>query len=303
LNYTKWFQEQKQIEVLPSFVQRLDHSNDTDNLFTATLDDGESITASNVLLALGFQYFKNIPTEIAKIVPSGRFSHTCDLVDFEGLRGKRCLIIGGRQSAYEWAALLCENGATAIHVSHRHETPAFERSDWSWVNPMVDAIVENPGWFRNLPPKEKEEVSKRFWVEGRLKLEPWLWSRIDNDTVKIWPKSGVVGCDALPTGELEVSLNTGKTLIVDHIILATGYRVSMEKVPLLADGSIVAKLKTNNGYPALDEHFQCSIPGLFITSMPATQDFGPFFAFTVSVVASTKIIGSFIKNSVSACSS
>jgi FAD-dependent urate hydroxylase len=303
LNYTKWFQEQKQIEVLPSFVQRLDHSNDTDNLFTATLDDGESITASNVLLALGFRYFKNIPTEIAKIVPSGRFSHTCDLVDFERLRGKRCLIIGGRQSAYEWAALLCENGATAIHVSHRHETPAFERSDWSWVNPMVDAMVENPGWFRNLPPKEKEEVSKRFWAEGRLKLEPWLWSRIDNDTVKIWPKSGVVGCDALSTGELEVSLNTGKTLIVDHIILATGYRVSMEKVPLLADGSILAKLKTNNGYPVLDEHFQCSIPGLFITSMPATQDFGPFFAFTVSVVASTKIIGSFIKNSVSACSS
>ena len=30
----------------------------------------------------------------------------------------------------------------------------------------------------------------------------------------------------------------------------------------------------------------------------ATQDFGPFFAFTVSVVASTRIIGTFIKNSI-----
>jgi FAD-dependent urate hydroxylase len=297
LGYTKWFQEQKEIEVLPSFVQRLDHANGTNNLFKATVDNGEGITASNVLLALGFRYFKNIPTEIAEIVPSRRFSHTCDLVDFERLRGKRCLIIGGRQSAYEWAALLCENGATAIHVSHRHETPAFEPSDWPWVNPMVDAMVENPGWFRNLPPKEKEEVSKRFWAEGRLKLEPWLWPRIDNDTVKIWPKSRVVGCNALPTGELEVSLNTGKTPIVHHIILATGYKVSMEKVPLLADGTILAKLKTKDGYPVLDEHFQSSIPGLFITSMPASLDFGPFFAFTVSVVASTKIIGSFIKNS------
>ena len=56
-------------------MQRLDHSSDTDNLFTATLDDGESITASNVLLALGFRYFKNIPAEIAKIVPSGRFPY------------------------------------------------------------------------------------------------------------------------------------------------------------------------------------------------------------------------------------
>lgn len=297
LGYTKWFQEQKEIEVLPSFVQRLDHTNSTDNLFKATLDNGEHITASNVLLALGFRYFKNIPTEIAEIVPSGRFSHTCDLADFERLRGKRCLIIGGRQSAYEWAALLCDNGATAIHVSHRHETPAFAPSDWSWVHPMVDAMVDNPGWFRNLPPKEKGELSKRFWAEGRLKLEPWLWPRIDNDAVKIWPKSRVVGCDVLPRGELEVSLDTGKMLTVDHIILATGYKVSMEKVPFLADGTILAKLKTKDGYPVLDEHFQCSIPGLFITSMPATQDFGPFFAFTVSVVASTKIIGSFIKNS------
>ena len=112
------------------------------------------------------------------------------------------------------AALLCENGAAAIHVSHRHETPAFEPSDWSWVNSMVDAIAEHPGWFRSLPPKEKEEVSQRFWAEGRLKLEPWLWPRIDNDTVKIWPKSRVVGCDTLQTGELDVKLNTGKTLIV-----------------------------------------------------------------------------------------
>lgn len=303
LNYTKWFQEQKQIEVLPAFAQRLDHSNSKNNLFTATLDNGESITANNVLLALGFRYFNNIPTEIAKIVPAGRFSHTCDLVDFERLKGNRCLIIGGRQSAYEWAVLLCENGATAIHVSHRHETPAFERSDWSWVAPMVDAMVGNPGWFRNLPAKEKEELNKRFWAEGRLKLEPWLWPRIDNDTVQIWPKSRVVGCDALPTGELEVSLDTGKTLTVDHIILATGYKVSMEKVPFLVEGTILAKLKTKDGYPVLDEHFQTSIPGLFITSMPAAQDFGLFFAFTVSVVASTKIIGSFIKNSVSACSS
>jgi hypothetical protein len=151
-----------------------------------------------------------------------------------------------------------------------------------------------------LPAIEKEELNKRFWAEGRLKLEPWLWPRIDNDTVQIWPKSRVVGCDALPTGELEVSLDTGKTLTVDHIILATGYKVSMEKVPFLVEGTTLTKLKTKNGYPVLDEHFQSSIPGLFITSMPAAQDFGLFFAFTVSVTASTKIIGSCIQNFVAA---
>jgi len=43
---------------------------------------------------------------------------------------------------------------------------------------------------------------------------------------------------------------------------------------------------------------QSDLPGLFITSMAATQDFGAFFAFTVSVGASARIIGSFLKNSV-----
>lgn len=297
LDYARWFQNEKQIEVTPAFVQRLDHTGDANGPFKATLDDGESITARNAVVALGFRYFKNIPDELTKMIPSGRFSHTCDLVDFDLLRGKRCLIIGGRQSAFEWAALLRENGAAAVHVSHRHETPAFEKSDWSWVAPMVDRVVENPGWFRNLAPKEREELGRRFWAEGRLKLEPWLWSRIQNDTIEIWPKSRLVSCNASPTGELTVNLDTGARLTIDHIVLATGYKVNIDKVPFLADGAILGKLRLRDGYPVLDEHLQSSIPGLFFTSMAATQAFGPFFAFTVGVVASAKIIGAFIKNS------
>jgi hypothetical protein len=59
----------------------------------------------------------------------GPHSHTCDLVDFAGLRGKRCLIVGGRQSAFEWAALIHEAGAAAVHVCYRHDTPAFKTAD------------------------------------------------------------------------------------------------------------------------------------------------------------------------------
>jgi thioredoxin reductase len=297
LSYTKWFQEQKQLEAHPAFVQRLDHANAANHTFEATLDDGEIIQAKNVLLALGFRYFKHIPAELATIFPARRFSHTCDLVNFAQLHGKRILIIGGRQSAFEWAALLHEQGAAAVHVCHRHETPAFAPSDWSWVMPMVEAMVENPGWFRNLPPQEKKAISQRFWAEGRLKLEPWLWPRINQDTIKIWPQSHVVACEDLPTGELQVKLNIGETLHVDHIILATGYKVNMEKVPFLSAGNIGTKMQLKDGFPMLDERFQSNIPGFFITSIPATQDFGPFFAFTVSVGAAAKIIGSFIRNS------
>jgi len=40
----------------------------------------------------------------------------------------------------------------------------------------------------------------------------------------------------------------------------------------------------------LDDHLQTSVPGLFITSMPAIQDFGPFFGFTIAVRVSAKLI-------------
>ncbi|MGR8999821.1 MAG: FAD-dependent oxidoreductase, partial [Gammaproteobacteria bacterium] len=258
--------------------------------------DGQIIMSTHVVIAVGFKYFKNEPHDLVERLPAGCFSHTCDLVDFTDLKGKRCLIIGGRQSAYEWAALLNEAGAAAVHVSHRHDSPAFADSDWSWINPLNDAMVDNPGWFRNLSPEEKEAVNHRFWAEGRLKIEPWLESRVMKETVKIWPDSQVVSCDELPAGDLAVELDNGESLTVDHVILATGYKVKIDQIPFLARGNILQHLKTSHGYPVLDEHLQTSIPGLFITSMAAAQDFGSFFAFTVSVRTSAKLIGQAIAN-------
>ncbi len=240
---------------------------------------------------MGFKHFKNEPPDLVKRLPAGRISHTCDLVDFESLKGKRCLIIGGRQSAFEWTALLNDAGAEAVHLSHRHASPAFAEADWSWVNPLVDAMVDNPGWFRNLSAAEKDEVSHRLWAEGRLKVEPWLESRVMKETVKLWPNTQVVSCDERPGGDLLVKLDTGESLTVDHIILATGYKVKIDQVPFLAQGNILPQLTTRNGFPVLDEHFQTNLPGLFMTSMAATQDFGPFFAFTISVRTSAKLIG------------
>jgi hypothetical protein len=96
----------------------------------------------------------------------------------------------------------------------------------------------------------------------------------------------------MPNGELEVRLDNGTTLAVDQIILATGYKVKIGQIPLLANGNILGQLESRNGFPVLDEHFQSNIPGLFFTSMSATQDFGPFFAFTVSARVSATLIGS-----------
>ena len=287
LSYVDWFQQQKNIEPLTVYINRLDHSA---NGFVATTTGGETIHAGRVALAPGFKHFPNISDELKNLLPVGRFQHTCEFTDFSNSAGRRYLIIGGRQSAFEWAALLVESGAAAIHLSHRHDSPTFEEADWSWVNALVDNMVENPAWFRNLSQAEKDEISHRMWAEGRMKLETWLAPRVQNDRVHLWPRTEVLSCRELETGELQVELTNGETIVVDQIILATGYKVNIAQLPVLASGNILEKLKTRNGFPELDDHFETSIPGLFITSMPATQDFGPFFGFTVAVRAAAELI-------------
>ena len=213
------------------------------------------------------------------------------MVDLAPFRGKRCLIVGGRQSAFEWAALLHEEGAARVHVSHRHPSPSFEEADWSWVLPVVDGMVDDPGWFRRLTPEERGEVDRRLWAEGRLKVEPWLEPRLDDDSVEILPNTRMVACRPGADGTLTIELDTGVTRDVDHVIFATGYKVDLRRLPLLARGNLLDRIELDDGHPALDHHFQTSVPGLYITSMPATRAFGPFLAFTVSVRTSARLIG------------
>ena len=291
LDYVDWFQLQTQVQVESRVVSRITRVSGG---FETLFNDGERLLSECVLVAIGFAYFKNVPEHFRHLVESGRASHACDSVALEFLKDKRCLIIGGRQSAFEWAALALEQGATAIHVSHRHPTPQFAESDWSWVGALVDKTVVDPGWFRRLTSEEKESIFKHFWGEGRLKLEPWLGPRIASNRITIWQNSRVTSGSELPTGEIKIVLDDATELTVDHVLLATGYKVAIDRIPFLREGNVLKELATRNGYPELDEHFQSNIPGLFFTSLAATQDFGPFFGFVIGAPASANIIGSFL---------
>ena len=88
------------------------------------------------------------------MLPRERYSHTSELVHFEALSGRRCLIVGGRQSAFESAALMQKRGVTEVHAVYRHDTPRFAAADWSFVDPLMDRTLATPGWFRGLPAED-----------------------------------------------------------------------------------------------------------------------------------------------------
>jgi hypothetical protein len=113
----------------------------------------------------------------------------------------------------------------------------------------------------------------------------------EQPTVSLWPETQLVACDIQPGSKLVAQLASGARLVGDHIILATGYKVNIGQVPFLAAGNVGAALATHNGFRVLDEQLQTNLPGLFITSMAANQDFGPFFGFTIGTRTSAKLVG------------
>lgn len=284
LDYAGWFQRAKKIKVREEFVGTLAKAN---GRFEATLESGERIRADAVVAAPGIRHYANVPGW-ASSLPPWLAAHTCDLVRFDDMAGARVLIIGGRQSAYEWAALIREHGAARIDVVHRHGIPRFERVSWKFVDPHVEQTLRMRGYWRNLPQSEQEAITRRFWEVGRLTLEYWLTPRLDCEEITRWPGTEVAQATPASNGELRVLLSDATRLTVDRVVFATGYRADLTKVPYLA--GVLGKVKVARGFPVLDDAFQTSLDGLYITGFSATQDFGPFFGFVKGSPAAATLI-------------
>jgi cation diffusion facilitator CzcD-associated flavoprotein CzcO len=294
LDYASWFMGQYDLTAHPALVTHLARSNGT---YTATLDDGSQIRANKVVLGLGFAWFKHYPPELNKKLPAGSYTHTCDVVDFEFFRDKRVLIVGGRQSAFEWAALIREKGADQIYITHRHATPQFAEPDWSWVQPMARRTLEDHGWWRRSTQEQKEKIRNDFWAVGRLMLEAWLRPRVHQPNIHIHEKTTIVATRTGGDGTYDVVLDDDTTVNVHHIILATGYVPNMQNVAFLDRTTILGELQTLNGSPVLNTEFQTNLPNLYVTGLAAMQDFGPFFGFTVACPVAARIIAEAVAKS------
>ena len=285
VEYADWFCAQTGIRPRPTLVSQLEQ---VDRQFVVTFEDGRRLRADAVVAAPGIARFPVIPEWAPASLAETRWSHTSALVRFEHLHDARVLIVGGRQSAFEWAALLAEAGAAAVYVVHRHDPPSFETSHWEFFDELMDNTIRIPGWFRRLHAAERDAIARRFWAEGRLKLEPWLTPRLPEGIVHRRPRAAIATCRELPTGEIDVKLSGGERLTVDHVLLATGYKPNLANISYLRP--LLERITTTDGFPALDEHFQTSVRGLFMPGFVATRDFGPFFGFVRGCPAAAALI-------------
>lgn len=284
LDHTDWFREQKGFDVDEVLVDTLRVAAPGAG-FVATMQDGTTVMATKVLAAPGIRHFATLPGW-HEAVPEHRQAHTCDLVDFDRLAGARVVVIGGRQSAYEWAALLCDHGAASVDVVHRHPTPAFERVSWEFVNPYIEQTLAHRGWWRGLSADEQHAIGMEFWQVGRLTLEPWLSPRLKPDVVTVHPTCEIVevgDCD----GATVFGLTDGARVTADFVVFASGYRADIGAVPYLEP--LLDSLAVTDGFPQLTEGFETTVPGLFITGFASTRDFGPFYGFTKGCPSSASL--------------
>jgi FAD-dependent urate hydroxylase len=282
LDYTDWFSRHKGVDVDERLVTEL---AGRDGAFAATLDDGTSIRAEKVLAAPGIRYFVNLPAWHAQVPPQRR-AHTSDIVSFDDLAGARVAIIGGRQSAYEWAALLCDHGAERVDVVHRHRTPDFAKVSWAFVDAYIDQTLAQRGWWRHLSEPQRREITGIFWRVGRLTLEPWLVPRIAPQVVTSHPGAEVTHV-AAASNDVTLTLSNGSAVTADYVVFASGYRADVARVPYLA--GILDQVSVTDGFPDLSEALETSLPGLYITGFAATRDFGPFYGFTKGCPSAARI--------------
>jgi FAD-dependent urate hydroxylase len=281
LDHTDWFAEQKGLGVEEIFVDAL---TEADGHFSAAMSDGSTITAEKVLAVPGIAHFAQRPEWYDALPGDGR-SHTSELVAFDDLADARVAVIGGRQSAYEWAALLCDHGAERVDVVHRHATPAFERVSWAFVDPYVEQTLTHRGWWRSLAPEQQQAIAREFWQVGRLTLEHWLVPRLRPEVVRSHPLTEVVQVDA---GDVvRLTLSDGEVLEVDHVTCASGYRSDLAAVPYLQ--GVLDRVAVTDGFPDLSPGFETTLPGLFVTGFASTRDFGPFYGFTKGCPSSARI--------------
>ncbi|HZQ45891.1 MAG TPA: FAD-dependent oxidoreductase, partial [Verrucomicrobiae bacterium] len=78
--------------------------------------------------------------------------------------------------------------------------------------------------------------------------------------------------------KVHLKLSNGTERLVDHVIVATGYRVDTARCGFLSP-AIQQTLKTVRGYPVLTRGLESSIDGLHFVGKPAAWSFGPLLNF------------------------
>jgi len=282
VDYGRWFQCKAAADVEGRKVTGIEKNGS----FRITLEDGEKVSASRVVVAAGIGSFPHRPKQFDEI-PSELASHSCEHRDLAPFGGRKVIVIGGGQSALESTALLHEAGAE-VEVLVRERRVIWLRQRLHTLRPMerllyapadvgpagLSQLVARPNWYRLLPrPLQDKWAVRAIRPAGAA----WLMSRVNG--VPITTERSVASATRMGD-QVKLRLDDGSERVADHVLLATGYRVDISRYDFL-DRQLLHSIDQVGGYPRLNSGFECSLPGLHFVGAPAAWSFGPLMRFVV----------------------
>jgi len=204
------------------------------------------------------------------------------------------VVIGGGQSALEYAALLHEAGAHVHVVSRR--TIVWLAPDTEQRRPILDRLIApdtslSPGWknwllehapflFYGFSQERKDRANRNYYLSAG---SDWLRGRV----------LGRVTLHEERTARLDaagdhvvVRLSGGEIIDADHVMLATGYRVDLDRLTPLRP--LRSRIHADKSIPTLNARFESSVRGLYFVGLPSLRAFGPVFRFVAGCDASAR---------------
>jgi thioredoxin reductase len=287
LDYASWFRQHAVGAVRNVKVRRIRRDNE---IFVLELVDGSAVQARRVVLAIGHMAFRNVPSELTDL-QDDLCIHSTALTDLQKYAGRDVTVVGAGQSALESAALLRENGAT-VRLIARQERLTWNgepRPDPSWFeqlrNPEAGlgsgwqswAVSELPFLYRRLFSAEKRH---RFFLNSWGPSGAW-WLR-ERFVGKI---EALLGHELQSAQELEGRVRITvkgpqgvREIVTDQLVAATGFLVALDRIDCL-DDTLKKVIAREGPYPALNAHFETSVPDLFIVGFASAPVFGPVLRF------------------------
>jgi thioredoxin reductase len=267
--------------------------------FVLTTETGEVVRSKRVVVAAGITHFSFIPSVFRGLAQES-LTHSSDHKDVSRFEGRRVAVIGAGASAIDLAGLLHEAGADTHLIARRSAIAFHETSDEP--RPIAQRML-NPrsglglGWrsrlctdapllFHSMPKKIRIRAVQRHlgpapgWF-AKTRFVGRVTSHLSTRMKEVNMRSDRVSLK-FTQGD-----NSDTELQFDHVICATGYKVSLDRLGFL-DPTVRKQMATAEDAPLLKRNFESVIPGLYFVGLASSNSFGPLCRFAYGAKFTSK---------------